>query len=107
MVDDGVIYARVDAVGSYELALTAHPLGGPRHLQVFVGEELVEEYHVGGMQSYVTSPFWLGGGEWTPIRFHVPEGCEVPSEITSGQDDDRCLSMLFQQLDLLPVESET
>ena len=107
MVDDGVIYARVDTEGSYELALTAHPFGGPRHLQVFVGDDLLEEYHVGGMQSYVTSPFWLGGGEWTPIRFHVPEGCEVPSEVTSEQDDDRCLSMLFQQLDLLPVESET
>ena len=107
MVNDGVIYARVDTEGSYELALTAHPFGGPRHLQVFVGDDLLEEYQVGGMQSYVTSPFWLGGGEWTPIRFHVPEGCEVPSEVTSEQDDDRCLSMLFQQLDLLPVESET
>ncbi len=106
MVNDGTIHVRVETEKRYRLAVAAHPYAGPRHLRIFVGDDLLEEYHVGGMQSYVTSPFWLGGEEWTPIRFHVPEGCEVPSEVTSGQDDDRCLSMLFQQLDLLPVESE-
>jgi hypothetical protein len=106
MVNDGELYVRVDSEGAYELELTAHPLGGARHLQIFVGEALHEEYHVGGMQQYVTSPFALPRGEWTAIKFHVPEGCEVPTEVGAGQGDDRCLSMLFQQLDVVPVGAQ-
>jgi hypothetical protein len=50
------------------------------------------------MQSYVTLPFGLGGGEWTQVRFHVPEGCEVVSEAIVGETDGRSLSMLFQHI---------
>jgi hypothetical protein len=106
MVNDGMIYVRVDQEGSYQLSLTAHPFQSPRHLQVFVEDELLQEYYVGGMQSYVTPTFVLRGGEWTPIRLHVPEGCEVPSEVMEGQLDDRCLSMLFQAVDVIAVETE-
>jgi hypothetical protein len=104
MVNDAVLYARVDREGSYQLQLTVYPYRGPRHLEIFVGDGLVAEYHVGGMQSYVTEPFSLHSGEWTPIRFHVPEGCQVPSELEEGEDDGRCLSMLFQGVNVLPAE---
>jgi hypothetical protein len=104
MVNDAVLYVRVDGDGSHQLQLTVHPYGGPRHLEIFVGDRLVGEYHVGGMQSYLTEPFSLESGEWTPIRFHVPEGCQVPSELGEGEGDERCLSMLFQAVDVLPVE---
>jgi hypothetical protein len=63
-------------------------------------------YELGGVQPYVTPAFVLRGGEWTPIRLHVPEGCDVPSEAMESQGDDRCLSMLFQALDILVVETE-
>jgi hypothetical protein len=106
MVNDGTIYVRVETEGWYQLALVVHPFKEPRHLQIFVDEEPVEEYHVGGMQSYVTPRFGLGGGEWTQVRFHVPEGCEVPSEVMAGETDERCLSMLFQQVGILRVEPE-
>jgi len=106
MVNDGVLYVRVDTEGSYELELTAHPLGGPRHLQVFVGDDLLEEYHVGGMQHYVTPPFVLTSGEWTPVRLHVLEGCQVPSQVVEGQDDDRCLSVLFQSVTISKAPSD-
>jgi len=106
MVNDGTTYVRVETEGWYQLALVVHPFREPRHLQIFVDEKLLEEYHVGGMQSYVTSPFVLDGGEWTQVRFHVPEGCEVPSEVMAGETDERCLSMLFQQIDIVPIESE-
>jgi len=98
MVNDGTLYARVDTDGPYSLSLVVHPYRQPRHLEVFVGGELAGEYEVGGMQQYVTSPFQLKGGEWTEIRLHVPEGCEVPSEVTPVEGDERCLSMLFQEL---------
>lgn len=106
MVNDGTMYVRVEAEGRYWLALVANPFRQPRHLQILVGEELVDEYHVGGMQSYLTSSFVLKSGEWTSIRLHVPEGCEVPSEVVDASRDDRCLSMLFQQIDIVPAQSE-
>jgi hypothetical protein len=106
MVNDGMIYVRVNQEGSYQLSLTAHPFQRPRHLQVFVEDELLQEYYVGGMQSYVTPTFALKSGEWTAIRFHVPEGCEVPSEVMEDQEDDRCLSMLLQKLDVFPARAE-
>jgi hypothetical protein len=106
MVNDATLYVKPDTEGRYQLALVVHPFREARHLQVFVDEELVEEYEVGGLQDYLTSPFVLKGGQWTTIRFHVPEGCEVPSEVTAGETDARCLSMLFGQIRVLPLSSD-
>jgi len=105
MVNDGTIYTRVDTRGPHQLSLVAYAFEGPRHLQILVEEELVEGYDVGGMQSYVTPAFGLGGGEWTQVRFHVPEGCEVVSEAIAGETDERCLSMLFQHIVVLSLSS--
>jgi len=106
MVNDATLYVKAETEGPYQVALVVHPFRESRHLQIFVNEELVEEYEVGGLQDYLTSPFVLKSDQWTLIRFHVPEGCEVPSQATEGQEDDRCLSMLFQALDVLVVETE-
>ncbi|MDH4209314.1 MAG: hypothetical protein OEV76_10600, partial [Anaerolineae bacterium] len=102
MVNDGVIYVRADVEGSYRLTLTVHPFSGPRHLEVYVAEQPLETYHVGGMLTYQTPAFELSAGEWIPIRFHVPEGCRVPD----GQEDQRCLSMLFQAVEVRYFEPE-
>jgi hypothetical protein len=67
---------------------------------------LIAEYYVRGTETYETPPFALPAREWTPIRFHVPEGCEVPSEVLEGSEDARCLSMLLQALDVVPAEGE-
>jgi len=104
MVNDATLFVRVQRDGAYQLAFDAHPFREPRHLQTYVNENLIAEYHVGGMQSYVTPAFTLQTGEWTPVRFHVPEGCEVPGEVLEGAEDQRCLSMLFRAVDVLPVE---
>ena len=70
------------------------------------GVELLAEYVLGGVQPRVTPAFAPRDGEWTPIRLQVPEACEAPSEVREGQEDDRCLSMLFRALDVLVVETE-
>jgi hypothetical protein len=106
MVNDATLYVRAETEGSYQLALVAHPFRVSRHLQIFVNDELVEEYDVGGLQDYLTPSFVLKSDRWSIIRFHVPEGCEVPSQVMEGQEDPRCLSMLFQALDVLPAEAE-
>ncbi len=106
IVNDAVLYARAEEEGQYQLLLTVHPFEGPRHLQIYVDDALLEEHQVGGLQRYVTEPFALEKGVWTSVRFLVPEGCQVPSEI-GDDEDDRCLSMLFQAVEVLPVEPET
>ena len=106
MANDATLYVKAATEGRYQLALVAHPFRVSRHLQIYVNEELVEEYEVGGLQDYLTSPFVLKSDQWTTMRFHVPEGCEVPSQATEGQEDPRCLSMLFQALNVLPAEAE-
>ncbi len=105
MVNDATVFVMVQRDGAYQLTFNAHPFRQPRHLYTYVNEDLIAEYHVGGMQSYVTPAFTLRAGEWTRVRFHVPEGCEVPSEVLDGSEDQRCLSMMFQALDVLPVEA--
>jgi hypothetical protein len=105
IVNDATLFVMVQRDGAYQLAFDAHPFREPRHLSIYVNEELIAEYHVGGKQSYVTLAFTLRAGEWTPVRLYVPEGCEVPSEVLEGAEDQRCLSMLFQALDVLPVEA--
>jgi hypothetical protein len=98
MGNDATIEAWVHEKGEYQLRFEAQPFEGPRHLQIFADGELVEEYHVEGVESHVTSPFMLQSGEWTSVRFHVPDGCERPSEVLEGSQDSRCLSMLFRQV---------
>jgi hypothetical protein len=105
IVNDATLFVMAQRDGAYQLAFEAHPFREPRHLSVYVNEELVAEYHVGGEQSYVTPAFTLQAGEWTTVRFYVPEGCEVPSEVLEGAEDQRCLSMMFQALQVLPVEA--
>ncbi|HUT15845.1 MAG TPA: hypothetical protein VMY98_06335, partial [Anaerolineae bacterium] len=70
MVNDATFFVRVQRDGAYQLAFVAHPFREPRHLHTYVNENLIAEYHVGGMQSYLTPAFTLDAGEWTPIRFH-------------------------------------
>jgi hypothetical protein len=106
MVNDATLYVKAETEGSYQLALVVHPFREARHLQIFVNEELLEEYEVGGLQDYLTSPFVLKSDQWAVIRFHMPEGCEVPSEVIAGQTDARCLSMLFGQTRVLPLSSD-
>src|SRR4030042_4395597 len=70
----------------------------PRHLEVLVNEDLIAEYYVRGTETYEMPPFALAAQEWVPIRFHVPEGCEKPSEVIEGSEDGRGLGMLFQRI---------
>ena len=114
-VESGIPITRADYLAELSLSELKEILGGRGELQLpnqrvqnlnELGKVLLEEYHVGGLQSYTTAPFALSSGRWIPIRFHVPEGCQVPSQVMDGQDDDRCLSTLFQAVDLFPVEPE-
>jgi hypothetical protein len=100
MGDLATMYARTEDGGQHQLHFVVYPFNKPRHLQVFVKEDLIAEYYVRGTETYETPPFALAAKEWVPIRFHVVEGCEKPSEVLEGSQDGRCLGMLFQRISL-------
>lgn len=104
MSNEGTIYVNVASGGEYRLQLFAYPLGQARHLKIMVDREAVGQFYVEGFQGYVTKPFFLGEGEWSTIGFHVQEGCERPNELFGGGGDFRCLSMLFQEVSILPAQ---
>ncbi len=105
MSNEGTIFVNVASGGEYRLHFFAYPLGEARHLQVMVDGEPVGQFYVEGFQGYVTEPFFVGGGEWGAIGFYVQEGCQRPNELFGGGGDFRCLSILFQSVDILPAQT--
>ncbi len=105
MSNEGTIYVNVASGGEYRLHFFAYPLGEARHLQVMVDGEPVGQFYVERFQGHVTKPFFVGGGEWGAIGFYVQEGCQRPNELFGGGGDFRCLSILFQSVDILPAQT--
>ena len=68
------------------------------------GQDL-EDILIGEQQTVDLSPLILHKGQ-NDIHFHVPEGCDVPAETVPGNADLRCLSLLFQDMELSPVQGE-
>lgn len=81
---------KVETAGSHQLSVLAHQFHCPGHFQIYL-DQFKEQDHVAGIQSYVTFALVLNSREWIPMSFHVPEGCEVPSEVIDGQNDANML----------------
>ena len=90
----------------YRLTFTVSSFQHPRHLQVSVNGQDLEEILIGEQQTVDLSPLVLHKGQ-SDIHFHVPEGCDVPAETVPGSADLRCLSLLFQDMELSPVQGES
>lgn len=88
----------------HQLTFTAAPFGQPRHLRVSVNGEEQGEFLVSDRQAVTLGPLSLRKGQ-NDIQFHVPEGCSVPADSVPGNEDRRCLSLLFQDMRLSPVDS--
>jgi hypothetical protein len=98
--DEGILYVHRLTEGCYRLRFAGYPFRGPRHVQVTVNGQVVAEFEVKGWQEFVTPAFTLAKGQ-NDIVFRVAEGCEVPAEVEAGSNDRRCLSVLFQRMELL------
>ena len=97
MSNDAVMYAGISKDGTYELQFEVAAVQSPGYLQVHVNEEEVGEFYLQGRQSQNVGPLSLAGEEWSSIRFHAVEGCQVSAEGTE------CLSFLFQDVRLEPI----
>jgi hypothetical protein len=100
--DEGILYVHRLTKGRYRLRFAAYPFRGPRHVRVTVNGQAVADFEVAGWQEFVTLSFTLAKGQ-NDIAFQVAEGCEVPAEVEAGSNDRRCLSVLFQDVGLIPV----
>ncbi len=103
--DEGTLYVHRLTEGRYRLRFAVYPFRGPRHVQVTVNGQALAAFEVMGWQELVTSPFTLAKGQ-NDIVFQAAEGCEVPAEVEAGSNDRRCLSLLFQDVRLIPVLEE-
>jgi hypothetical protein len=100
--DEGILYVHRLTKGHYRLRFTVYPFQRPRQVQITVNGQAVTELEVKGWQEFATPPFTLAKGQ-NDIVFRVAEGCEVPAEVEAGSKDRRCLSVLFQDVRLIPV----
>lgn len=106
MDNDAAVFFYAFTEGQGQLIFSAQSYFRPRHLQVIVNGQAVEEYEVDQLQGYVTGPFgWEQG--LNEINFHVDEGCEIPSEVEAGNNDGRCLSLVFRTVELLPFSVDS
>jgi hypothetical protein len=104
--DEGTLYVHRLTEGRYRLRFAAYPFRGPRHLQLTVNGQTVADFEVANWQELVTPPFALTKGQ-NDIAFQVAEGCEVPAEVEVGSNDRRCLSVLFQRMELLAADKDS
>lgn len=105
--NDGTLYVHwlEEPAAPYRLTFTASSFRRPRHLQVSVNGRDLKEILVDGPQSVDLGPVVLHTGQ-NDVIFHVVEGCDVPAETVEGNSDLRCLSLLFQDMRLSPVQGE-
>ena len=104
--DEGILYVHRLTEGRYRLRFAAYPFRGSRHVQVTVNGQAVADFEVTNWQEFVTPSFTLAKGQ-NDIVFRVAEGCEVPAEVEAGSNDRRCLSVLFQRMELLAADGDS
>jgi hypothetical protein len=104
--DEGILYVHRLTEGRYRLRFAAYPFRGPRHVQVTVNGQAVADLEVAGLQEFITPSFTLAKGQ-NDIVFRVAEGCEVPAKVEAGSNDRRCLSVLFQRMELLAADEDS
>jgi hypothetical protein len=104
LMNDGTLYVHwVQAPAApYTLTMNVEPFQRTRRLQVSLNGRLVAETAVKDRGRVEVGPFVWQRGQ-NEIAFHVLDGCDVPADVV-GNDDRRCLSVLFQDMTLVPME---
>lgn len=79
------------------LSLNALSFYRNRTLEIYSGDKMVSRVNVPTRIINVTAPVPLMSG-LNIVRFHVPEGCERPSDRMEQNADSRCLSLAVQNV---------
>jgi len=97
------ILVKAFTTGRYRLEALVEPFHPPKNLWVLVNKERVDEFNLDRPKRVVTQPFTLHQEGINRIGLFVPEGCERPSELFPGNEDDRCLGVLIREVELIPI----
>lgn len=102
--NDGILHVHwlEEPEAGYRLTFSVSSFHRRRHLQVSLNGRPLQEIEVDDRRSVEVGPLTFRRGQ-NDITFHVVEGCDVPEEIVVGNMDRRCLSLLFQEMDLSPL----
>ena len=105
--NDGTLYVHWlhKPATSYHLAFKASPFHRPRHLVVLVNGRELGRMVIAEPRLVELAPIDFDEGQ-NEVLFHVPDGCDVPAETVAGNEDRRCLSVLFQDMELSPITAE-
>ena len=100
MDNDGLIYFYLLEEGKHRLRFTAYSDDGQSmNLQVFINEQLAEEFVVREWEFLVTPVLELEKG-MNVVRFHLPGYSAVDQK---SEDQTQKGNTLFQEVDILPV----
>jgi hypothetical protein len=106
MQEDSTIHVNSPENHTAILGLWAVSFYRNRTLVIYSGGVPVAQVAVPMSFINVSVPIYLANGENT-VRFHVPEGCERPSDIMGLKSpDNRCLSVAIQNITLSGRKSD-
>ncbi len=99
MENDAVLLVDSGESRTAEFSLKAVSFDRPRTLEIYLGDALkIREVINASEFAEIKIPVLLKEGT-NLIRFHVPEGCRRPSDISELKSTDgRCLSLAFQEI---------
>lgn len=99
MSADSSIYIYSDVNRSVKFSLNALSFQRPVTLDISEGYYFISGFTVPPNNFvHIETPISLHQGE-NIIKFHIPEGCEIPNKIQGFKgSDDRCLSVLIQNI---------
>jgi len=99
MENDAVLLIESEESRTAELSFKAASFNRPRTLEIYLGDALeIREVINASEFAAIKIPVLLKEGT-NIIRFHVPEGCRRPCDISELKSTDgRCLSLAFQEI---------
>ena len=83
----------------YRLTFTASPFSRARNISISANGQDLGQVLIDERRLVELTAIDLHKGQ-NEILFHVTEGCDVPAETVAGNEDRRCLSVLFQDMEL-------
>jgi len=97
--NDATLMIKSEENTTAELSFRVCSYNRPRTLVVYNSEDnLIGKAVVSEDFIEIEMPIDLEVGA-NSLRLHIPEGYEIPSEVTGGKSrDDRCLSLAFQDI---------
>jgi hypothetical protein len=97
-----LIYNEQNITEEVNLSFKSRSLDRERHLEIYLNNELKEKMQILDYE-------WFGNKtiiplhlkpEFNEIKFHSIKGCQIPEDIGIWEEDDRCLTVSFTNVNI-------